>query len=80
MTNVDVGPGAIVCSEAAITGDVTIGDILQFYDDIDDDRIIEFREAIAREKCSFFEHCSKGLRPPPPLLFEHLSYFAGVVF
>ena len=41
MTNVDVGPGAIVCSEAAITGDVTIGDILQFYDD--DDRIIEFK-------------------------------------
>ena len=43
MTNVDVGPGAIVCSEAVITGDVTIGDILQCYDDIDDDRIIEFR-------------------------------------
>ena len=44
MTNVDVGPGAIVCSEAAITGDVTIGDILQCNKDIDDgDRIIEFR-------------------------------------
>ena len=39
MTNVDVGPGAIVCSEAAITGDVTIGDILQFYDDIDDQQL-----------------------------------------
>ena len=38
------------------------------------------REAIAREKCSFFEHCSKGLCPPPPLLFEHLSYFEGGVF
>ena len=37
------------------------------------------REAIAREKWSFFEHCSKGLWPPP-LLFEHLSYFAGGVF
>ena len=37
------------------------------------------REAIPREKCSFFELCSKGLWPPPPL-FEHLSYFAGAVF
>ena len=26
MTSVDVGLGAIVCSEATITGDVTIGD------------------------------------------------------
>ena len=43
MTNVDVGPGAIVCSEAVITGDVTIGDTLQCNNDIDDDRIIEFR-------------------------------------
>ena len=43
MTNVDVGPGAIVCSEADITGDVTIGDTLQYNKDIDGDRIIEFR-------------------------------------
>ena len=43
MTNVDVGPGAIVCSEAAITGDVTIGDTLQCNNDIDGDRIIEFK-------------------------------------
>ena len=37
------------------------------------------RDAILSKKCSFFEHCSKGLCPPP-LLFEHLSYFAGGVF
>ena len=37
------------------------------------------RDALLSEKCSFFEHCSKGLWPPP-LLFEHLSYFAGGVF
>ena len=37
------------------------------------------REALISKKCSFFEHCSKGLWPPP-LLFEHLSYFAGGVF
>ena len=38
------------------------------------------RDALLSKKCSFFEHCSKGLCPPPPLLFEHLSYFAGGVF
>ena len=38
------------------------------------------REAIVSKKGSFFEHCSKGLCPPPPLLFEHLSYFAGGVW
>ena len=43
MTNVDVEPGAFVCSEAAITGDVTIGDTLQCNNDIDGDRIIEFK-------------------------------------
>ena len=37
------------------------------------------READLSKKCSFFEHCSKGLCPPP-LLFEHLSYFAGGVW
>ena len=37
------------------------------------------RDAIVSKKCSFFEHCSKGLWPPP-LLFEHLSYFAGGIF
>ena len=37
------------------------------------------RDAPLSKKCSFFEHCSKGLWPPP-LLFEHLSYFAGGVF
>ena len=41
---------------------------------------IVIREALLSEKCSFFEHCSKGLWPPSPLLFEHLSYFAGGVF
>ena len=41
--------------------------------------VVHLREAIVSEKCSFFEHCSKGLCPPP-LLFEHLSYFAGGVF
>ena len=42
MTTVDVGPGAIVCSEAVITGDVTIGDVLPCNNDIDDDRVMEF--------------------------------------
>ena len=37
------------------------------------------REAPLSEKCSFFEHCSIGLWPPP-LLIEHLSYFVGGVF
>ena len=38
------------------------------------------RDALLSKKCSFFEHCSKGLWPPSPLLFEHLSYFAGGIF
>ena len=43
--------------------------------------ILAVRDAFLSKKCSFFEHCSKGLcPPPPPLLFEHLSYFAGGIF
>ena len=40
---------------------------------------VRIREAIAREKCSFFNIVQKAFGPPP-LLFEHLSYFAGGVF
>ena len=40
----------------------------------------DLREAIRLQQRSFFKHCSKGLSPPPPPLFEHLSYFAGVFF
>ena len=38
------------------------------------------REAVMREKCSFFEHCSKGLWPPP-LLFEHyvVNFSEGIL-
>ena len=56
MTNVDVGPGAIVCSEAVITGDVTIGDILQCNNDNYDDRIIEFRG-----ECLSFKDCDVNI-------------------
>ena len=37
------------------------------------------REAIVSEKCCFFNIVQKAF-DPPPLLFEHLSYFAGGVF
>ena len=37
------------------------------------------REALLSEKCSFFNIVQKAF-DPPPLLFEHLSYFAGGVF
>ena len=40
---------------------------------------IIIREAVMREKCSFFNIVQKAF-DPPPLLFEHLSYFAGGVF
>ena len=31
--------------------------------------MLSIREAIPREKCSFFEHCSKGLWPAPPFVW-----------
>ena len=37
------------------------------------------REAPLLEKCSFFNIVQKAF-DPPPLLFEHLSYFAGGIF
>ena len=39
--------------------------MLSFWRNIELD--LGLREADMREKCSFFEHCSKGLWPPPPL-------------
>ena len=39
----------------------------------------KIREAILSKKCSFFNIVQKAF-DPPPLLFEHLSYFAGGVF
>ena len=35
------------------------------------------REAITREKCSFFEHCSKGLWPPPPFIWTFVLFCRG---
>ena len=37
------------------------------------------REALISKKCIFFNIVQKAF-DPPPLLFEHLSYFAGGVF
>ena len=37
------------------------------------------REAIRQEKCSFFEHCSKGLWPPP-LYLNICPILQGVFF
>ena len=33
--------------------------------------VLMLRGANLRQICSFFEHCSKSLCPPPPLRFEH---------
>ena len=37
-----------------------------------------FRDALISKKCSFLNIVQKAF-DPPPLLFEHLSYFAGGV-
>ena len=39
--------------------------------------IARIREAIPREKCSFFEHCSKGLWPPPPFIWAFVLFCRG---
>ena len=44
-----------------------------------ENRPIPVRDAILSKKCSFFNIVQKAF-DPPPLLFEHLSYFAGGVF
>ena len=35
------------------------------------------REAPLSEKCSFFEHCSKGLWPPPPFIWTFVLFCRG---
>ena len=37
--------------------------------------------SLAVKKCSFFEHCSKSLWPPPPLSFEHyvMNFSEGIL-
>ena len=35
------------------------------------------REALPWEKCSFFEHCSKGLWPPPPFIWTFVLFCRG---
>ena len=46
--------------------------------------LLEFLEVVLRDaplskKCSFLNIVQKAF-DPPPILFEHLSYFAGGVF
>ena len=43
--------------------------------------IFSIREAITREKCSFFEHCSKSLWPSPPHSCEHyvVNFSEGIL-
>ena len=38
---------------------------------------IPVREAIAGEKWCFFEHCSKGLWPPPPFIWTFVLFCRG---
>ena len=35
------------------------------------------REAPISKKCSFFEHCSKGLLPPPPFIWTFVLFCRG---
>ena len=42
--------------------------------------ICEIRDAILSKKCSFFEHCSKGLWPPPPFYLNICPILQGVFF
>ena len=39
--------------------------------------IIWIREAIVGEKWCFFEHCSKGLWPPPPFIWTFVLFCRG---
>ena len=35
------------------------------------------RDAFLSKKCSFFEHCSKGLWPPPPFIWTFVLFCGG---
>ena len=37
----------------------------------------ELRDAPLSKKCSFFEHCSKGLWPPPPFIWTFVLFCRG---
>ena len=50
---------------------------LWFEDLINREKILHVREAIVSEKCSFFEHCSKGLWPPPPFIWTFVLFCRG---
>ena len=50
---------------------LTIDQILSIH------KVDRLREAIPREKCSFFEHCSKGLWPPPPFIWTFVLFCRG---
>ena len=39
---------------------------------------VTLRDAITRENCSFFEHCSKGLWPPSPFYLNICHILQGV--
>ena len=38
---------------------------------------LSFRDAPLSKKCSFFEHCSKGLWPPPPFIWTFVLFCRG---
>ena len=40
----------------------------------------QIREALISKKCSFFEHCSKGLWPPPPFIWTFVLFCRGCFF
>ena len=42
--------------------------------------VTTLRDALLWEKCSFFEHCSKGLWPPPPFYLNICPILQGVFF
>ena len=42
-----------------------------------DTLIIQIRDAFVSKKCSFFEHCSKGLWPPPPFIWTFVLFCRG---
>ena len=43
--------------------------------------LIVLREAVMREKCSFFNIVQKAFDPPPPLSFEHyvVNFSEGIL-
>ena len=43
-------------------------------------RLARIREAPVSKKCSFLEHCSKGLCPPPPFYLNICPILQGVFF